>query len=240
MATGQFYMQHGPSGPAIGQLDVKEHHHALWVGLNPLKVCWGRSRTPPAPMSAASRGRCRGSSRGCCGRLFHARRAGHGPRGPLGPVVCGGGPALYIVPRPLVHRPTRGHFDPNGFVVPKPAAAPPMAAGYGRSRVDIGRCEAQGGAPRPPPQPTGPRGPLGPCPAHLAPWRAVQAPTMRPIRPLAAQRLWSAATPSGHRWAPYGQPTHPRRLWAVPTPLGVPWGHWGRVVAPWTHQGAAV
>ena len=64
----------------------------------------------------------------------------------------------------------RGQTDPHGFVVPKPAAAPPMAAGYGRSRVDIGRCEAQGGAPRPSPQPTGPRGPLGPCPAGLAPW----------------------------------------------------------------------
>ena len=45
MATGLFRMQHGPSGPAIGQLDVREHQYALWIGLNPLKVCWGRSRT---------------------------------------------------------------------------------------------------------------------------------------------------------------------------------------------------
>ena len=45
----------------------------------------------------------------------------------------------------------------------------------GRSRVDIGRCEAHG-APRPPPQPTGPKPPLGPCPARSAPWTAVQAP----------------------------------------------------------------
>ena len=113
--------------------------------------------------------------------------------------------ALYQGPPSQVPRPNRGHFNPNGFVVPKPAAAPPMAAGYGRSRVDIGRCEAQGGAPRPPPQPTGPRGPLGPCPAHLAPWRAVQAPTTRPIRPLAAL----AAVVGGHLIRPLLSPIWP-------------------------------
>ena len=43
----QFRKQHGSSGPAIGQLDVKEQQHALWVGLNPPEVGWGRSRTPP-------------------------------------------------------------------------------------------------------------------------------------------------------------------------------------------------
>ena len=65
---------------------MPSHAQALWIGLNPLKVCWGRYRTPPASMSAASRGpgalSSRGSSRGCCGRLCHLRRAGHGPRGP--------------------------------------------------------------------------------------------------------------------------------------------------------------
>ena len=55
-----------------------------------------------------------------------------------------------------------------------------MAAGDGRSRVDIGRCEAQGGAPRPPPQPTGPRGPLGPCTARLVPCRRPQHPRLDP------------------------------------------------------------
>ena len=82
---------HAPNGLVLGQLDVKDHQYALWVGLNPPKVGWGRSRAPPGCMSAASRGRCRGSSRGCCGRLCGTRRAGHGPRGPLGPVGCGGG-----------------------------------------------------------------------------------------------------------------------------------------------------
>ena len=66
------------------------------------------------------------------------------------------------------------------------------------ARVGIGQCEAQGGAPRPPPQPTGPRGPLGPCPAHLAPWRAVQAPTTRPIGCWLGQRAWSAAADPIH------------------------------------------
>ena len=122
VATGQFCMQHGPSGPAIGQLDVKERHHALWVGLNPLKVCWGRSRTPPASMSAASRGRCRGSSRGCCGRLCGTRRAGHGPRGPLGPVGRGGGRGA---PPCASHRPI------STLERPYPAAMGGAAAGLG-------------------------------------------------------------------------------------------------------------
>ena len=116
-----------------------------------------------------------------------------------------------------------------GNLVPKPAAAPPMAAGYGRSRADIGRCEAQGGAPRPPPQPTGPMGPLGSRPAHLAPWRAVQAPTPRPIRPPAG----SAGLVGGRSgWSDMGGHaplTQPRWQWAVSTPPRVLGGHWGGV-----------
>ena len=122
VATGLFCMQHGPSGPAIGQLDVREHQYALWFGLNPLKVCWGRSRTPPASMSAASRGRCRGSSRGCCGRLCGTRRAGHGPRGPLGPVGCGGGRGA---PPCASHRPISTLERPS----PAPWAAPEACLG---------------------------------------------------------------------------------------------------------------
>jgi hypothetical protein len=38
VATGLLRMQHGPSGPAIGQLDVRGHQYALWIGLNPLKA----------------------------------------------------------------------------------------------------------------------------------------------------------------------------------------------------------
>ena len=76
----------------------------------------------------------------------------------------------------------------------------------------MGRCEAQGGAPRPPPQPTGPRGPLGPCPARLAPWVAVQAPKPHPIRPQA----WAAAmVSSGCRAWPSGgvlRHTHATKL----------------------------
>ena len=122
VATGLLRMQHGPSGPAIGQLDVREHQYALWFGLNPLKVCWGRSRTPPASMSAASRGRCRGSSRGCCGRLCGTRRAGHGPRGPLGPVGCGGGRGA---PPCASHRPISTLERPS----PAPWAAPEACLG---------------------------------------------------------------------------------------------------------------
>ena len=57
-----------------------------------------------------------------------------------------------------VPRRNRQTEDP-GLVIPKPAGDPAhMAAGDGRSRADIGRCEAQGGAPRPPPQPNRPWG----------------------------------------------------------------------------------
>ena len=151
MATGLFRMQHGPSGPAIGQLDVREHQYALWFGLNPLKVCWGRSRTPPASMSAASRGRCRGSSRGCCGRLCGTRRAGHGPRGPLGPVGCGGGrgapPCASHRPISTLERPypaAMGGVAGRGVAAGRPrgprarrAAAPGRATGTsgGRGRT---------------------------------------------------------------------------------------------------------
>ena len=86
--------------------------------------------------------------------------------------------------------------------------------------------------------PTGPRGPLGPCPAQLAPWRAVQAPTQRPIRLLAG----SAGLVGGRRThqlcPPHDPHTHPRRLWALPTPPGVPWGHWGGVGHAGAPQGA--
>ena len=68
------------------------------------------------------------------------------------------------------------------------------AHGDGRSEVDIGQCEPRGGAPRPPPQPTGPMGPLGSRPAHLAPRRAVQAPTPRPIQP--GFTTWRPQNPS--------------------------------------------
>ena len=131
MATGLFRMQHGPSGPAIGQLDVREHQYALWIGLNPLKVCWGRSRTPPASMSAASRGRCRGSSRGCCGRLCGTRRAGHGPRGPLGPVGCGGGRGA---PPCASHRPISTLERPS----PAPWAAPEACLGIRKCNGPFG------------------------------------------------------------------------------------------------------
>ena len=86
----------------------------------------------------------------------------------------------YIGPRPLVHRPTRDGSEHCHFRVPKQASGAAHGAGDGRSRVDIGRCEAQGGAPRPPPQPTGPRGPLGPCPARLVPHRRPQHPRLDP------------------------------------------------------------
>ena len=91
--TGRLRALHAPSGLVLGQLDARDPQQALWVGLNPLEVCWGRPRKPLGCISATSWGRGRGSSRGCCGRLFHARRAGHShsPRGPLGPVGCGGG-----------------------------------------------------------------------------------------------------------------------------------------------------
>ena len=87
---------------------------------------------------------------------------------------------LYIGPRPLVHRPTRGQTDPPRFRIPKQASGAAHGAGDGRSGVDIGRCEAQGGAPRPLPQPTGPRGPLGPCSARLVPHRRPQHPRLDP------------------------------------------------------------
>ena len=54
-----------PNGLVSGQFDVKDHQNAPWVGLNPPQVRWGRSRAPRSFMSAASRGRCRGSNRGC-------------------------------------------------------------------------------------------------------------------------------------------------------------------------------
>ena len=88
--------------------------------------------------------------------------------------------ALYQGPRPLVRRHTRGQKHPSHFRVPKQASGAAHGAGDGRSRVDIGRCEAQGGVPRPPPQPTGPRGPLGPCPARLVPHRRPQHPRLDP------------------------------------------------------------
>ena len=141
MATGLFRMQHGPSGPAIGQLDVREHQYALWIGLNPLKVCWGRSRTPPASMSAASRGRCRGSSRGCCGRLCGTRRAEHGLKGPLGPVGCGGGRGA---PPCASHRPISTLERPSPGIYIAKACCPAlrhtqlylrMGASYGQSNT---------------------------------------------------------------------------------------------------------
>ena len=91
--------------------------------------------------------------------------------------VCG---CFYELPRPLVHRPTRDGSEHCHFRVPKQASGAAHGAGDGRSRVDIGRCEAQGGAPRPPPQPTGPRGPLGPCTARLVPCRRPQHPRLDP------------------------------------------------------------
>ena len=100
---------------------------------------------------------------------------------------------------------------------PSRPPAPPMAAGDGRSRVDIGQCEAQGGGapggPRRSPPALGVAGPLGPCPTHLAPWTAVQAPylrapthvtrvfgcppTLRPIAP-----LWRRLAYKRVAWAP--------------------------------------
>ena len=118
---------HAPNGLALGQLDVKDHQYALWVGLNPPKVGWGRSRAPPGCMSAASRGRCRGSSRGCCGRLCGTRRAGHGPRAPLGPVGCGGGRGA---PPCASHRPISTLERPS----PAPWAAPEACLGTPQHR----------------------------------------------------------------------------------------------------------
>ena len=91
------------------------------------------------------------------------------------------------------------------------------AHGDGRSEVDIGRCEPRGGAPRPPPQPTGPMGPLGSRPAHLAPRRAVQAPTPRPIQP--GFTTWRPQNPS--IMAP-ARPTY-----APKTVVGGPYAPWG-------------
>ena len=126
---------------------------------------------------------------------------------------------IRVGPRPLVHRPTRGQTDPPHFRIPKQASGAAHGAGDGRSRVDIGRCEAQGGAPCPrrSPPATGPRGPLGPWPPGLAPWMAVQAPKPHPIRPQAgAAAKWGGYMP------------HPRDK----TGLG------GHNTPDWTHDSA--
>ena len=77
--------------------------------------------------------------------------------------------------------------------------------------------------PRPPSQPAGPMGPLGSRPAHLAPWRAAQAPTPRPIPPLAGSAGLVGTRSRGHIWVLH---THPRtrgaygRLYTPEGPLG--------------------
>ena len=91
-------------------------------------------------------------------------------------------------------------------------------------RADVGRCEAHGAHPRPPSQPAGPTGPLGSRPAHLAPWRAAQAPTPRPIRPLAGSAGLVGGRSCGHIWVLCDLPTRQRRVWAVSTPPGGPLG----------------
>ena len=132
--------------------------------------------------------------------------------------------ALYGPPPSQVPRPNRGQTDTHGFVVPKPAAAPPMAAGYGRSRVDIGRCEAQGGAPRPPPRPTGPRGPLGPCPARLVPHRRPQHPRLDPRQ---RPRLAALMEAGGVREQPWCISSGGRPTQSPGSCSWVVWGAWG-------------
>ena len=105
------------------------------------------------------------------------------------------------------------------FVVPKQGTA----HGDGRSEVDIGRCEPRGGAPRPPPQPTGPMGPLGSRPAHLAPRRAVQAPTPRPIQP--GFTTWRPQNPSN--MAPARPTNAPKVVLGGPYAPGGPLGSLG-------------
>ena len=96
-------------------------------------------------------------------------------------------------------------------------------AGVAPPGADVGRREARGARPRPPPQPAGPPGPLGSRPAHLAPWRAVQAPTPRPIPPLAGSAGLVGTRSRGHIWVLH---THPRtrgaygRLYTPEGPLG--------------------
>ena len=97
-------------------------------------------------------------------------------------------------------------------------------AGMAPPRADVGRCEAHGAPPRPPPLPAGPTGPLGSRPAHLAPWRAAQAPTPRPIRPLAGSAGLVGGRSCGHIWVLCDLPTRQRRVWAVSTPPGAPLG----------------
>ena len=134
---------------------------------------------------------------------------------------------LYIRPRPLVRRPTRGQTDETvlGFLSKASGAA--HGAGDGRSRVDVGRCEAQGGAPRPPPQHTGPRGPLGPCPAGSAPWMAMKALKPHRFGPRPGRRPWSAAAVPGQVGVLYAIPTQQKPAWVVTKPLGTPRGRVG-------------
>ena len=99
-----------------------------------------------------------------------------------------------------------------------------MAAGYGRSRVDIGRCEAQGGAPRPPPQPTGPRGPLGPCSARLVPHRRPQHPRLDPRQ---RPRLAALMGAGGVREQPWCISSGGRPTQSPGSCSWVVWGAWG-------------
>ena len=103
---------------------------------------------------------------------------------------------------------------------PPVALARPMAA-------SSGRCEAHGAPPRPPSQPAGPTGPLGSRPTHLAPWRATQAPTSRPIPPLAGSAGLVSGGSSGDIWVPCNHARTRGGYGRPPMHRGVPWGHWG-------------
>ena len=99
----------------------------------------------------------------------------------------------------------------------------------GASRADIGRCEAHGAPPRLLRQPAGPTPPLGSLPARLAPWRAVQAPTTRPIPPPAGSAGLVGGSSGWSDMGGHAPLTQPRWQWLVSTPPGVLGGHWGGV-----------
>ena len=136
-----------------------------------------------------------------------------------------GTPCPFVPPELEGPAPTGGREVPNAFGVPTGSR---HRAGMGPPRADVGRCEAHGALPRPPPQPAGPTGPLGSRPAHLAPWRAAQAPTPRPIRPLAGSAGLVGGRSCGHIWVLCDLPTRQRRVWAASVHPGIPGGGWGR------------
>ena len=77
-----------------------------------------------------------------------------------------GTPCPFVPPELEGPAPISGEMAPSGRCsFSHMGGGRPMAP----PRADVGRCEAHGALPRPPPQPAGPTGPLGSRPAHLAP-----------------------------------------------------------------------